>query len=79
MVSRATTTVGDITLLGGEVTVDVTSPVVLQARSDGTDGTAGYVNPPTVVATVAGQPITLPPMGSRSRSRCRSSSTPWST
>ena len=63
VVSRATTTVGDITLLGGEVTVDVTSPVVLEARSDGTDGSAGYVNPPTVVATVAGQPITLPADG----------------
>ncbi|MET0190260.1 MAG: Ig-like domain-containing protein, partial [Pseudonocardia sediminis] len=63
VVSRATTTVGDISLLGGAVTVDVTSPVVLQARSDGSDGTAGYVNPPTVVATVAGQPITLPADG----------------
>ena len=45
VVSRATTTVGDISLLGGAVTVDVTSPVVLQARSDGTDGSAGYVEP----------------------------------
>jgi hypothetical protein len=63
VVSRATTTVGDISLLGGAVTVDVTSPVVLQARSDGSDGTAGYVNPPTVVATVGGRRITLPADG----------------
>ena len=32
--------------------MDVTNPVVLQARSDGTTGTAGYVSPPTIVATV---------------------------
>jgi hypothetical protein len=63
VVSRATTTVGDVRLLGGAVTVDVTSPVVLQARSDGSAGTAGYVNPPTIVATVAGQPVTLPTNG----------------
>lgn len=41
VVSRATTMVGDIDLLGGEVTVDVTNEVVLEARSDGTTGTAG--------------------------------------
>ena len=63
VVSRATTTVGDISLLGGAVTVDVTNPVVLQARSDGSAGTAGYVNPPTIVATVAGRPVTLPTNG----------------
>ncbi|WP_210652189.1 Ig-like domain-containing protein [Nocardioides sp. SYSU D00065] len=63
VVSQATTTVGDISLLGGAVNVDVTSPVVLQARSDGTDGSAGYVNPPTVVATVGGQQITIPANG----------------
>jgi hypothetical protein len=47
VVSRATTTVGDIDLLGGQVTVDVTNPVVLQARSDGTTGTAGYTSRPS--------------------------------
>jgi hypothetical protein len=60
VVSRATTTVGDIDLLGGQVTVDVTNPVVLQARSDGTTGTAGYASPPTVVAKVAGTPVEIP-------------------
>ena len=60
VVSRATTTVGDIDLLGGRVSVDVTSPVVLEARSDGTTGTAGFVSPPTVVATVAGSPVPIP-------------------
>jgi hypothetical protein len=63
VVSRATTTVGDIRLLGGQVTVDVTSPVVLQARSDGSDGSADYVNPPTVVATVGGEEVTIPMNG----------------
>ncbi|MCP3423565.1 Ig-like domain-containing protein [Nocardioides pinisoli] len=63
VVSRTTTTVGDISLLGGAVTVDVTSPVVLEARSDGTTGTAGYTNPPTVVATVGGQQVTIPADG----------------
>ena len=45
VVSRATTTVGDISLLGGAVTIQVTDPVVLEARSDGTTGSAGYQNP----------------------------------
>ncbi|GAA5130519.1 hypothetical protein GCM10023339_61100 [Alloalcanivorax gelatiniphagus] len=61
VVSRATTNVGDIDLLGGEVTVDVTNPVVLEARSDGTTGTAGYVNPPTVTVTVGDEEIELLP------------------
>lgn len=60
VVSRATTTVGDIDLLGGQVTVDVTNPVVLEARSDGTAGTAGYASPPTIVADVAGTPVSIP-------------------
>ncbi|WP_246856136.1 Ig-like domain-containing protein [Nocardioides xinjiangensis] len=63
VVSRATTTVGDISLLGDAVTVDVTSPVVLQAESDGTNGSAGYLNPPTVVATVGDQRIPIPTNG----------------
>ena len=60
VVSRAVTTVGDIDLLGGQVTVDVTSPVVLEARSDGTTGSAGFVSPPTIVADVAGTPVPIP-------------------
>lgn len=60
VVSRAATTVGDIDLLGGEVTVDVTNEVVLEAGSDGTTGTAGYVSPPTIVADVAGNPVPIP-------------------
>ena len=60
VVSRATTTVGDIDLLGGQVTVDVTNPVVLEARSDGTTGTAGFASPPTVVADVAGSAVPIP-------------------
>jgi hypothetical protein len=60
VVSTATTTVGDIDLLGGAVTVDVTSPVVLQARSDGTTGSADFVSPPTITATVAGNPVDIP-------------------
>ncbi|MCW2736524.1 Ig-like domain-containing protein [Nocardioides sp.] len=60
VVSRATTTVGDIDLLGGQVTVDVTHPVVLQARSNGTTGSAGFVSPPAITATVAGTPVDIP-------------------
>ena len=60
VVSTVTTTVGDIELLGGVVTVDVTDPVVLQARSDGTTGSAGFVSPPTVTATVGGTPVAIP-------------------
>jgi hypothetical protein len=60
VVSTATTTVGDIDLLGGVVTVDVTNPVVLQARSDGTTGSAGFVSPPTITAIVAGTPVGIP-------------------
>ncbi len=60
VISRAVTTVGDIDLLGGQVSVDVTNPVVLEARSNGTTGTAGYVSPPTIVATVGGNAIPIP-------------------
>ncbi len=60
VLSRTTTTVGDIDLLGGQVSIDVTDPVVLEARSDGTTGTAGYTSPPTIVATVAGTPVPIP-------------------
>lgn len=60
VVSTTTTTVGDIDLLGGAVTVDVTNPVVLEARSDGTTGSAGFVDPPTVTATVGETPVDIP-------------------
>jgi hypothetical protein len=68
---RATSTlsVGDISLLAGQVKIHVDNPVVLQAASDGTTGTAGLINSPTITATIGssvipiplnGQPITLP-------------------
>jgi hypothetical protein len=61
VLSRATTTVGDIDLLGGQVNVDVTNPVVLEARSDGTTGSSRIVDPATVVVTVGDQdPIEIP-------------------
>lgn len=60
VVATATTTVGDIDLLGGAVTVDVTNPVVLQARSNGTNGSAGFVSPPTITATVGGNAVDIP-------------------
>lgn len=62
VVSTATTSVGDINLLGSNVLIDVSSPVTLRAASDGTLGTAGFVNPPTVLVTVAGvpDPIAIP-------------------
>ena len=60
VLATATTTVGDIDLIGGAVTVDVTNPVVLQARSDGTNGSAGFVSPPTITATVGGNEIDIP-------------------
>jgi len=49
--SRVTTELGDVSLLGGAAVVDVTSPVTTFAHSDGTTGTSGYVNPPTVHVT----------------------------
>ncbi|MBS2938205.1 hypothetical protein KDN32_10660 [Nocardioides sp. J2M5] len=67
VVARTTTTVGAIDLLGGQVTVDVTNPVVLQARSDGTTGSAGFVSPPTITATVGGTPIAIPLNGQPQR------------
>ncbi|MDZ5662272.1 Ig-like domain-containing protein [Nocardioides sp. S-58] len=60
VVSRATTTVGDVVLFGGQVRVEVTNDVVLEARSDGTTGTAGFVTPPTIVATVGSQQVPIP-------------------
>lgn len=62
VVSRATTTVSDISLLDGQVTVGVSKPVVLEARSDGA-GTAGFVDPPTIVVQVGGTDIPIPTDG----------------
>ncbi|HRD62946.1 MAG TPA: hypothetical protein PL137_18745, partial [Nocardioides sp.] len=44
----------------GAATVHVASPVVLQARSDGTHGTAAFADPPTVTVGVASQTIPVP-------------------
>jgi hypothetical protein len=60
VVSRTTTTVGDIDLLGGQINIDVANPVVLEARSNGTTGTAGFASPPTIVVTVGGNPVAIP-------------------
>ena len=61
VVSRTTTTIGDISLLGEAVGIKVTDPVVLEARSDGTTGTASYVNPPSVSVTAAGTTVNVLP------------------
>ena len=60
VVSTATTTVGDIRLLGGQVQVHVADPVVLRATSDGTTGTAGLLDPPTIYAKVGASTIPIP-------------------
>ncbi len=60
VVSTATTTVGDIRLLGGAVQVHVSDPVVLRATSDGTTGTAGLLDPPTIYAKVGASTIPIP-------------------
>ncbi|GAA1930581.1 Ig-like domain-containing protein [Nocardioides hwasunensis] len=60
VVTRATTRVGDVHLFGNQVRIRVTNPVQLEARSDGTTATAGYVSDPTIVATVAGTDIAVP-------------------
>ena len=61
VVSRTSTTIGDISLLGEAVGIKVTDPVVLEARSDGTTGTASYVNPPSVSVTAAGTTVNVLP------------------
>ena len=58
--ATTSTSIGDIHLLGGEATVHVSSPVVLQARSDGAHGTAGLVDPPTVGVASGGQTTNVP-------------------
>ncbi|WP_235734866.1 Ig-like domain-containing protein [Nocardioides alcanivorans] len=60
VVSTAKATVGDIGLLGGTVRVEVTSPVTLRATSNGTTGTAGFVDPPIVVAHLGSTEIPIP-------------------
>jgi hypothetical protein len=60
VVATTSTSIGDIHLLGGQATVHVSSPVVLQARSDGAHGTAGLVDPPTVGVNAGGQTTDVP-------------------
>ena len=60
VVATSVAWVGDIDLLGGAVSVRASSPVVLQASSDGTKGTAGLADPPTVSVSVGGQTINVP-------------------
>ncbi|NYG57905.1 hypothetical protein BJ980_000828 [Nocardioides daedukensis] len=55
VVAETTTEVGDISLLGGQVTIQVTDDVTLTATSDGTTGTTAYNNP-TVMVKVGGAP-----------------------
>lgn len=63
--SVTTTSVGDVSLFGGQAVVKVTSPVVLRAHSDGAKGTVAYDSPPTIrVLTAAGPPIDVPLNGS---------------
>ncbi|SED02758.1 Ig-like domain (group 3) [Nocardioides exalbidus] len=65
VVSRTTTSIGDISLLGGTVGIKVARPVVLEARSNGTTGTASYTNPPSVSVTANGTTVNILPGGSR--------------
>jgi hypothetical protein len=58
--SRVTTQLGDVSLLAGAATVHVTSPVTTFAHSDGTTGTSGFVNPPTVTVMLGATPIDIP-------------------
>ncbi|WP_133241161.1 binary toxin-like calcium binding domain-containing protein [Nocardioides gansuensis] len=60
VVSRVTTHVGDVDLLGGNVTLDVTGALTVEARSDGTTGTATIVDKPTIVANIGGNQIPIP-------------------
>ena len=56
--------IGDISLLAGQVKIHVDSPVLLAAASDGTTGTAGLVNSPTITATIGSSVIPIPLNGS---------------
>ncbi|SED02676.1 hypothetical protein SAMN04489844_3506 [Nocardioides exalbidus] len=60
VVSSTTTQVGQVNLLNGAAVIDVSNPVVLQARSDGTTGTSGFASTPTIVATIGGNAIPIP-------------------
>jgi hypothetical protein len=61
VVSRASVDVGEVALLGGRVTIDVDNVAVLEARSNGTSWTAGYVQAPALTVTVDGNPVSVPP------------------
>jgi hypothetical protein len=60
VVSTVTTKVAPISLLGGAVQVKVASPVTLQARSDGTTATTGFVDQPTIDVVIGGTDIPIP-------------------
>lgn len=63
--SVTTTSVGDVSLFGGQAVIKVTSPVVLRAHSDGGRGTVAYDSPPTIrLLTAAGPPVDVPLNGS---------------
>ncbi len=61
IVSRASVDVGEVALLGGRVRIDVDNVAVLEARSNGTTGTAGYAQAPVLEVTVDGNPVPVPP------------------
>ncbi len=62
--SVTTTSVGDVSLFGGQAVIKVTNPVTLRAHSDGTKGTVAYDSPPTIRVLTAGPPIDVPLNGS---------------
>lgn len=57
--ARTTTTVGDITLLGGQVVVHVVSPVTATATSDGSKGTTSVSNPTVTVKVGSAPPVNV--------------------
>lgn len=69
LVSTSSATIATTSLLNGDVTLDLASPITLTARSTGSSGTITYSDP-TVTATVggsttnvaAGATVTLPPV-----------------
>jgi hypothetical protein len=60
VVSTVTTKVAPISLLGGAVQVKVSSPVTLQATSDGSTATAGFVDQPTIDVVIGSTDIPIP-------------------
>ena len=60
VVSKVTTTVGDISLLGGVVGIHVSDDVVTTAESDGTTGTASRSNYVVVVSVAGSEVASIP-------------------